>query len=298
MCIFLAFAPLRLQEGDLHPYTFLLFQHISPLGIVWLAAELFCSTPTTNQSIEPDASSHSLDSNACSVVSEQFQIHLQHLDPSVTTAHLDNLFFLENPQGGNEKDHTEQRRKQVEKQETECSGCSWWGLFKNGLLKFFQKPEKAALTDAYKAGITDTFLKDYKPLRIWKTNIQFTWFGFYKLYRMTLVIFFTQIGEPVRKLSTMTVWIVFMTVIFCIVRPFKNEHINITVMLSYTATIFIAGVNLVKGTVERFRCTTHCLDVTYFVGSLVNAEWIFLVFVPTVSVLLWVILKLVEVRRK
>ena len=131
--------------------------------------------------------------------------------------------------------------------------------------------------------ITYTLLKDYRPLSV--CNVQFTWLGIHKIYRVGLVACSTYITDPWSRLYTMTMILLVMSVTTGFVQPYENRTTNKVAILSYVANICIAVVNVWKTALATYGCTTNCeshKDMTIFYMGMV--EDVLLSYIPAVVV--------------
>ena len=121
------------------------------------------------------------------------------------------------------------------------------------------KGEKLKIKNKFsnnREAITHTLLKDYRPLSV--LNVQFTWLGIHKIYRVGLVACSTYISDPWTRLCVMTVVLLAMSVATVFAKPYKNRTTNKVALLSYVCNICIAFVNVWKTGLVTYGCTTNC----------------------------------------
>ena len=92
--------------------------------------------------------------------------------------------------------------------------------------------------------VLQTLLDHYKTLNA--CGVNFTWLGIHKFYRVALVACYTYITEPLQRLWIVTALLVFLAVLNTVVKPYKDNRANLTSILSYSANICIAIINLSK----------------------------------------------------
>ena len=124
-----------------------------------------------------------------------------------------------------------------------------------------------------------TLLKHYRTLTVF--GFQFTWLGVHKLYRVGLVGCNTHITDPLKKLCTMSLMLLVITVANTLTKPYKARSTNTTAVLSYAANICIAVINLMKTIMITFDCKINCESyrgtVLWYLGKV---EDVLLIYIP------------------
>ena len=140
--------------------------------------------------------------------------------------------------------------------------------------------------------IVSTLLEHYKCLNL--CGLNFTWLGIHKLYRVVLVACNTYITDPLWRLWIMTIILMILAILNTVVKPYKDTRANLTSVLSYSANLCIAIINISKTTLATFDCKTNCsLKVTLFwyFGLCDN---ILLIYIPFTAFVGWVIFSIVK----
>ena len=130
-----------------------------------------------------------------------------------------------------------------------------------------------------------SLLKHYRCLKLF--GIRFTWLGVHKLYRLILVAYHTYITEPLYRLYIMTGLLVALCVISTVIKPYKDRKANITSILSYTANLCIAIINIGKVGMLTFDCKSNCPLQSVFARYLDTIQKVLLVYVPLAAVVGW-----------
>ena len=126
--------------------------------------------------------------------------------------------------------------------------------------------------------ILHTLLDHYKCLTI--LNIRFTWLGVHNLYRLSLVICYTYILEPIPRLSVMISVLFLVTICIVFLKPYKDSKANKTATFSYMANLCIAMINFWKTSLVTFDCKINCTLKTKILGYLQVCESILLIWLP------------------
>ena len=135
--------------------------------------------------------------------------------------------------------------------------------------------------------VIHTLLEHYKTLKLF--GFRFTWLGIHKLYRTILVVCYTYITEPLTRIYIMTIMLFIISVLNCIVKPYKKDNANIVAVFSYAANMFIAVVNIAKSDMMTFSCSTNCSFRDVLLGYLDIYENVLLIYIPIIAAGLWVI---------
>ena len=130
-----------------------------------------------------------------------------------------------------------------------------------------------------KEAIKYTLLKHYRTLTVF--GFQFTWLGVHKLYRVGLVGCNTYITDPLKKLCTMSLVLLIITVVHFFTKPYKDNNTNRVAVLSYVANISIAFINLMKTMLVTFDCKVNCESYRGTVlWYLDKVEDVLLIYIP------------------
>ena len=138
-----------------------------------------------------------------------------------------------------------------------------------------------------KEAITETLLKNYKTMTLFR--VSFNWLAIHKIYRLILVACNTYISHSVIKLSAMTSCLLGIMLLHSLLKPYKQLPANIAAAFSYLANCGIAIINLIKAGLSEYDCKINCSDKTEFLWYLDIAEKILFVYVPVVSVCIWLL---------
>ena len=138
-----------------------------------------------------------------------------------------------------------------------------------------------------KEAITEHLLKHYKTLKLF--GVSFNWLAIHKIYRMILVACNTYISHSVVKLCTMTSFLLGISLLNSLLRPYKQRPANVTATFSYLANSGIAIINLIKAGLSEYGCQTNCSDKSKVLQYLETAEKILLIYVPIASIFLWLL---------
>ncbi len=104
--------------------------------------------------------------------------------------------------------------------------------------------------------VADVLLKHYKLLAIF--GVRLTWLGVHKLYRAVLVILSVYVTDHLEKLLSMCFVLIGMSIATALVKPYEDRKANIAAVLSFTANLAIALLNIVKVGLVKFGCETNC----------------------------------------
>ena len=137
-----------------------------------------------------------------------------------------------------------------------------------------------------------SLLRHYRCLRLF--GIRFTWLGVHKLYRLILVACHTYITEPLYRLYIMTGLLVALCVVSTVIKPYKDRKANVTSILSYTANLCIAIINIGKVGMLTFDCKSNCPLQSVFAAYLDTIQKVLLVHVPLAAVVGWLMLTTVQ----
>ena len=137
--------------------------------------------------------------------------------------------------------------------------------------------------------IVECLMKHYKCLSMF--GVRFTWLGVHKIYRVILVACKTFISEPVTRLYVMSMLVISMTAANAISKPYKDQRVNTTAILSYIANLCIAGLNLVKAHLVTFGCDTSSQYRDTVVQYMDSFENTLLLYAPLAAIVLWVVNK-------
>ena len=129
--------------------------------------------------------------------------------------------------------------------------------------------------------INHTLLKHYRPLKV--CSFRFTWLGIHKLYRVSLVACNTYITDPLKKLCTMSLVLMIIATVNTFTKPYNDSNTNRVAILSYTANICIAFINLCKTMLLTYGCQINCqLHRDTALWYLDKVENVLLIYVPLV----------------
>ena len=135
--------------------------------------------------------------------------------------------------------------------------------------------------------ILHSLLRHYRCLKLF--GIRFTWLGVHKLYRLILVACHTYITEPLYRLYIMTGLLVVLCVISTVIKPYKDRKANVTSILSYTANLCIAIINIGKVNMLTFDCKSNCPLQSVFARYLDTIQRVLLVYVPLAAAVVWMV---------
>ena len=140
--------------------------------------------------------------------------------------------------------------------------------------------------------VLQTLLLHYKTLKLF--GVKFTWLLIHKLYRVLLVACNTYITDLLSRIYTMTLFLIFITVLNTLIRPYKSSTANATATMSYAANICIALVSIAKSGIMIFDCRTNCSYKHAFLSHLDKFEDILLMYIPVVAMCLFCAHKIIK----
>ena len=103
--------------------------------------------------------------------------------------------------------------------------------------------------------ILTSLLEHYRELNLF--GMRFTWLCIHKLYRVVLVACNTFITEPIYRLCLMTLFLIIVTVLNSIVKPYNDNKANLAASLSYAANLCLAVLNIVRSVMITFQCKSN-----------------------------------------
>ena len=140
--------------------------------------------------------------------------------------------------------------------------------------------------------VLETLLLHYKTLKL--LGVKFTWLLIHKLYRIILVACNTYITNLLSRIYTMTIFLIFISVLNTMIRPYKSSTANATATMSYAANFCIALVSIAKTIILTFDCRTNCSEKEVFLSYLDRLEDILLVYIPGVVMCLFFAYKIIK----
>ena len=112
--------------------------------------------------------------------------------------------------------------------------------------------------------ITKNMLDHYKTLKLF--GFKFTWLAIHKMYRIALVALNTYLTDPLVRLLSMSILLIFISTINSFIKPYKNNETNAIATLSYLLNMLIAILNIYKAVLETFSCKTNCSFRSVFIN--------------------------------
>ena len=91
-------------------------------------------------------------------------------------------------------------------------------------------------------------LDHYKTLKLF--SFRFTWLAIHKMYRIALVALKTYLTDPLVRLLSMSMLLIFISIINVFIKPYKTNETNIIATLSYLLNILLAIFNICKAGLE------------------------------------------------
>ena len=121
-------------------------------------------------------------------------------------------------------------------------------------------------------------LDHYKTLKIF--GFRFTWLAIHKMYRIALVALNTYLTDPLVRLLSMSILLIFIFTVNTFIKPYKTNETNVIATLSYMLNMLIAIFNICKAVLEQFSCKTNCSLKSVFLNYVEVIENVLLVYVP------------------
>ena len=144
--------------------------------------------------------------------------------------------------------------------------------------------------------ITKNMLDHYKTLKLF--GLRFTWLAIHKMYRIALVACNTYLTDPLMRLLTMSILLIFIFTVNTFIKPYKTNETNVITTLSYLLNILIAILNICKAVLEKFSCKNNCSFSSIFIKYVDIIENVFLVYIPVVMISLFMFLKVLRKCKK
>ena len=144
--------------------------------------------------------------------------------------------------------------------------------------------------------ITKNMLDHYKTLKLF--GFRFTWLAIHKMYRIALVACNTYLTDPLVRLFSMTILLIFIFAINSFIKPYKKNETNAISTLSYLFNTLIAIFNICKACLERFSCKTNCSSRSVFINYVEVIENVLLVYVPISIISLFMIIAVLKKCKK
>ena len=144
--------------------------------------------------------------------------------------------------------------------------------------------------------ITKNMLNHYKTLKLF--GFRFTWLAIHKMYRIALVACNTYLTDPLVRLLSMTILLIFIFAINSFIKPYKKNETNAISTLSYLLNTIIAIFNVCKAGLERFSCKTNCSSRSVFINHVQFLENALLVYVPIGIISLFMIVAILKKCKK
>ena len=139
-------------------------------------------------------------------------------------------------------------------------------------------------------------LDHYKTLKLF--GFRFTWLAIHKMYRITLVACNTYLTDPLVRLLSMTILLIFILSINSFIKPYKKKETNAISTLSYLLNTLIAILNICKAGLERFSCKTNCSSRSVFINHVQLLGNASLVYVPMGIISLFMIIAVLKKCKK
>ena len=135
--------------------------------------------------------------------------------------------------------------------------------------------------------IVHTLLEQYKPLCV--CGVYFTWLVIHIIYRVVLVAYNTYVTEPLQRFWFMIIILLLVLIANIFLKPYKESRANKAAILSYTANLCIAIINISKTMLATFDCKTNCSLKINLIWYFSLTENILMIYLPVGAFVCWLI---------
>ena len=188
--------------------------------------------------------------------------------------------FIE--EGSNDKEHNSTSKESITASSSNARISEYLIIIPVTTISY-SKNEKEILT---------VLIEHYRELNFFV--VRFTWLCIHKLYRIMLVACNTFIIEPIYRLCIMTLFLLIVSIVNSLVKPYNDPKANYTAFFSYAANLCLAMLNLFKTGLVTFDCKTNCSFQETVLWYFDLVETVLLSYVPCMFMAVWFMYKVVQ----